>query len=212
MQGVSGLSVPMSWYGSPLCLDYGSYIRLVTDGESSFREYLETEVVSSEVFPSRSNLTTYGNPTVRRHIIYAAEKASSQEKDGGSCLHTSCNFQFDRREVAILRPTEITSPEWLPIRNKQFWCHHSIGLSATVAAHCKTWTVFAHSDTGIVGSNPTRGIDICMRLFYVCVILYVGSGLATGWSPVQGVLPNLYRMKKLNSGQGPTKGSRAMDR
>jgi hypothetical protein len=31
-----------------------------------------------------------------------------------------------------------------------------------------------------VGSNRTGGMDVCLRLFSVCVILYVGSGLATG--------------------------------
>jgi hypothetical protein len=40
-------------------------------------------------------------------------------------------------------------------------------------------------------------MDVCVRLFCVC-ILYVGSGLATGWSPVQGVFPNVYKLK-LNS-------------
>jgi hypothetical protein len=35
----------------------------------------------------------------------------------------------------------------------------------TVAAWPKPWTVFACSDTGIVGSNPTRGVDVCVRLF-----------------------------------------------
>jgi hypothetical protein len=49
------------------------------------------------------------------------------------------------------------------------------------------------SNTGIVGSNPTQGIDVCLRLFCVCV---VGSGLATGWSPVQGFLPNVLRLSK----------------
>jgi hypothetical protein len=51
--------------------------------------------------------------------------------------------------------------------------------------------------TGIVVSNPTRCMDICMHLFCVCVVLCIGSGLATGWSPVQGVLPTVYRIKKL---------------
>jgi hypothetical protein len=32
-------------------------------------------------------------------------------------------------------------------------------------------------------------MDVCVRLFCVCVALCVVSGLATGWSPVQGVLP-----------------------
>jgi hypothetical protein len=33
----------------------------------------------------------------------------------------------------------------------------------------------ARSDTGAVGSNPTRGIDACLRL--VIVFLCLGSGL-----------------------------------
>jgi hypothetical protein len=40
-------------------------------------------------------------------------------------------------------------------------------------------------------------MDVCMRLFCVCVVLCVDSGLATGWSLVQGVLPTVYRIKKL---------------
>jgi hypothetical protein len=30
----------------------------------------------------------------------------------------------------------------------------------TVAARSKTWTVFARSKAGIVGSNPTQGMDV----------------------------------------------------
>jgi hypothetical protein len=32
----------------------------------------------------------------------------------------------------------------------------------TVAARSKTWTVFARSNIGIVGSNPTQGMDVCV--------------------------------------------------
>jgi hypothetical protein len=35
-------------------------------------------------------------------------------------------------------------------------------------------------NTGIVGSNPTRGIHVCVRLFFVCVVPFIGSGHATG--------------------------------
>jgi hypothetical protein len=31
---------------------------------------------------------------------------------------------------------------------------------------------FARSNTGIVGSNPIQGIDVCLPLFCVCVVLY----------------------------------------
>jgi hypothetical protein len=47
-------------------------------------------------------------------------------------------------------------------------------------------------NTGIVVSNPTRGMDVCVRLFCVCVVLCVGSGLAMGSSPFQEVLPTVY--------------------
>jgi hypothetical protein len=67
----------------------------------------------------------------------------------------------------------------------------------TVAGPYKAWTVFAGYNIGIVGSNLTRGMEVCVRLFWVCVVLWVGSGLATGWSPVQAILPSVYRIKKL---------------
>jgi hypothetical protein len=50
----------------------------------------------------------------------------------------------------------------------------------TVAARSKAWTVFACSNAGIVGSNPTQSMDVCLHLFYVYGVLRVGSGLATG--------------------------------
>jgi hypothetical protein len=41
----------------------------------------------------------------------------------------------------------------------------------------------ARSNTGIVGSNPTWGMDVCVRFFCVSVVLYVVSGFATGILP-----------------------------
>jgi hypothetical protein len=35
----------------------------------------------------------------------------------------------------------------------------------TVAARAKAWTVFAWSIAGVVGSNPTQGIDVCVRVY-----------------------------------------------
>jgi hypothetical protein len=58
-----------------------------------------------------------------------------------------------------------------------------------VAARSEAWTVFARSNTGIVGSNPTRGMDVYVRLF--CVVLFCVSvaALRPADPPVQGVLP-----------------------
>jgi hypothetical protein len=35
---------------------------------------------------------------------------------------------------------------------------------------------------------PLKGMQVCVRLFCVCVVLRLGSGIVTGWSLVQGVL------------------------
>jgi hypothetical protein len=63
----------------------------------------------------------------------------------------------------------------------------------TVAERSKAWTVFARSEAGIVGSNPTQDMDVwCVCAFFcVYVVLCLGRGLATGWSLVQGVLPSV---------------------
>jgi hypothetical protein len=49
----------------------------------------------------------------------------------------------------------------------------------------------------VVGSNSTQGMNVCVNLFSVCVVPCVGSGLATGLFSVQGVLPTVYKIKKL---------------
>jgi hypothetical protein len=39
-----------------------------------------------------------------------------------------------------------------------------------VAARSKARTVFARSNTEIVGSNPPGGMDVCVRLFRVYIV------------------------------------------
>jgi hypothetical protein len=40
-----------------------------------------------------------------------------------------------------------------------------------VVTRSKAWNVFTRSNTGIVDSNPTRGMGVCPRFFCVCVVL-----------------------------------------
>jgi hypothetical protein len=54
-------------------------------------------------------------------------------------------------------------------------------LTIRVAVRPRARNVFACSDT-LVGSNPTRGMDICLR-FFLFVLSCVGSGRATGCLP-----------------------------
>jgi hypothetical protein len=56
----------------------------------------------------------------------------------------------------------------------------SVVLPIAAASQSKARIFLARSNTGVVGSNPTGGMDVCVRLFCVCVVLCLGSGLATG--------------------------------
>jgi hypothetical protein len=43
-------------------------------------------------------------------------------------------------------------------------------VSVTVAARSKARTVFVGSDAGIMGSNPTQGMDVwCVYAFIMCL-------------------------------------------
>jgi hypothetical protein len=44
---------------------------------------------------------------------------------------------------------------------------NSVAVPITVAARYKAWTVFARSNTVVMGLNPTWGMDDCVRLFCV---------------------------------------------
>jgi hypothetical protein len=106
---------------------------------------------------------------------------------------------------ALIAPTRSVSQQ-IPRRIPETHTPVYRRMPATVAAPCEAWTVFSHSNTGDVGSNLTRGMDVCLRLFCVFAVPCIGSGLATGWSPVQGVLPTVYRITKLKKRPGPNKG------
>jgi hypothetical protein len=71
-------------------------------------------------------------------------------------------------------------PQKFKILRPEAYSHLELVLPITVAARSKAGTFFARSNTGIVSLNPTRGMDVCVRLFYVCIVLCVGSGFATG--------------------------------
>jgi hypothetical protein len=64
-------------------------------------------------------------------------------------------------------------------------------LLVTVSERSNACTVFARSEAGIEGSNPTQGMDVWCLCMCVFLCLCRGRGLATSWSPAQGVLPNV---------------------
>jgi hypothetical protein len=63
--------------------------------------------------------------------------------------------------------------------------------SAGRGSRVKAWAVLARLDAAIVGSNPTRGMDVYMYVYVysMFVLSYVSRGLAMSWSLIRGVLP-----------------------
>jgi hypothetical protein len=83
---------------------------------------------------------------------------------------------------------------------------------------CRTVPVFSlsaisadHSCRAVWGMNHLHPLEhwdrvfesrsrhgyLCVRLFCVCLVLCIVSGLATGWSTVQGILSTVYTIKNL---------------
>jgi hypothetical protein len=114
------------------------------------------------------------------------------------CDHSAATFSF-RIHIPLVVSGFHPEDEDSKLRGSMFLASRS----QCPAALSKAWIVIARSNTGIVGSNPTQGIDVCVLLFCVWVVLCVGSCLMTGWFPVQGVLPTVYRLRNWKSGQGP---------
>jgi hypothetical protein len=76
----------------------------------------------------------------------------------------------------------------------------------TVAAWSKAWTLFARASTATLGLNPTWGMD-------VCVVLCVEVAALRRADPLSKESYRLCRRtRNWKSGQGPTKGCRAIHR
>lgn len=55
--------------------------------------------------------------------------------------------------------------------NYYYYCA-LVHILITVAARPGAWAVFTLLSTGIVGLGPAQGMDICVHLFCVYVLLY----------------------------------------
>jgi hypothetical protein len=88
-------------------------------------------------------------------------------------LYQFINHPISRRYISHTRnliimapPTNLTAEQWpLSLRHEPSSPDRALGSRFE-----------SHSRQG------------CLRLFCVCFVLCVGSGVATGWSPIQGVL------------------------
>jgi hypothetical protein len=82
----------------------------------------------------------------------------SPEGLGTVLARISCNLP-DLQTEFFLEEIRILIPNLFPL-------HESVPI--TVAPRAKAGYVFACSNTGIVGSNPTQNMDVSLCLFCVC--------------------------------------------
>jgi hypothetical protein len=55
----------------------------------------------------------------------------------------------------------------------------------SVAAPSEARSVFARLDAGVMDSNLSQSIDVCLRLLFLCVVLRIGTQLCDGLIPRQ---------------------------
>jgi hypothetical protein len=81
-------------------------------------------------------------------------------------IRTGFPFGFEDKKVDVTA-IRVTCPTHLILLH---FITVIISWLITVAARSKAWTVFARSEAGIVGSNPTQGMDVlCVYAFIPCL-------------------------------------------
>jgi hypothetical protein len=126
---------------------------------------------------------------LRLHLIKVLEPNSRQKRTTAPpslpSASLTCLMHCRSKSSNIICAVSFT--QYRLLQNSISWVFYlyAEALPITVTAQSRAWTLFARSNAGIVGSNPTQGMDVCLRFFCVCVVLCEDSGLATGSSPVR---------------------------
>jgi hypothetical protein len=124
-----------------------------------------------------------------------------------SMLKASLNVPQKRLEILLSSKTTVNFYRTTRRRPAE---HNILQSFSTPISDTNCLRPLEHWDHGF--KSHSRHEYLYVRLFCVCVVLCVGSGLATSWSPIQGALPTVCRLRNWKSDQGPAKGCRAKDR
>jgi hypothetical protein len=121
------------------------------------------------------------------------------------------SYYFGRRRIwsfissQILKHSYFCGMYWLSVYYNfvpEFWWQKPV----TVAVRSKAWTDFARSKAGIVGSNSTEGMDICVFVLS-CVQVAAFRRLITHPRSHTACVKRIMKLKK----PGPNKGCEAID-
>jgi hypothetical protein len=92
------------------------------------------------------------------------------QERGGPVIHPGTGFPFPRLlRLAGLQWRYRNPPPHVP--DSAYHQRYIVSVLGASQSQFEVLNAFALSNTGIVGSNPTQGIDIYLRLFCVCVVL-----------------------------------------
>jgi hypothetical protein len=85
-------------------------------------------------------------------------------------------------------------------------------MPITVAARSNAWTVFAHLNARVMGSNPTRGIDVCVYVYSVFVLssVYVAASRRADHPSKVSYRPSKKILRNSRRSQGLTRGCRVI--
>jgi hypothetical protein len=166
------------------CLQSHSWIVKISTVSQAYNQYYFCVIVNCKV----SNLFLWDGCYMfcKRYKLFAVVLKNPEERI------TRLLSLISRNNLKITNSRDRPILPFLLI-----WVYHLLYGTITVVTRSKLWTVLARSNAEIVDSNPTQGMDVSVLLFCVCVVLCADSGLETGWSPVQGVLPSVCWLEKL---------------
>jgi hypothetical protein len=110
---------------------------------------------------------------------FVTDKRREVVKDISRC---NCKYICYWHPFLLIKGAIRSSPCCLSLDFRKYFCNFIVGVlnyflngkkresPVTVAALSKAWTVFAYTDTGIVGSIPAQGMDIwCVYAFILCL-------------------------------------------
>jgi hypothetical protein len=115
------------------------------------------------------------------YIIHYLAEQNLAFRESAHRLYESCNgnvlkmveiiAKFDpvmAEHAQLIQKTPDSMPLYL---GEKFQNEIILAVARKIKAGHSGRAVFARLNTGIVGSNPARGMDVCLRLFCVCVVL-----------------------------------------
>jgi hypothetical protein len=106
---------------------------------------------------------------VSRHVVLSDFRSMYTAVSCGHEWRFRHLFLF-RRFWLSLRLNRFTNHLLLSLNQNTNFMEQSSFLPITVAAWSKEWTLFNRSNAGVVGSNPTQGMDVSICLF--CVVVF----------------------------------------